>query len=166
VTEERGVLVDDADRVVGTAPRSEIRAGNLLHRGVAVVVRDPAGRIYLHRRTETKDLFPGAFDAVAGGMVQAGESYRAAAVRELAEELGVTARPRFLFRHRYRGERNDAWIAVYETIWDGPVVHQPEEVAWGRWTSLEDAERRAERDVFAEDHRDVFRRYLERRPRR
>ena len=157
------MLVDRDDRAIGEAPRAEIRARNLLHRGVAILVHDPAGRIYVHRRTETKDLFPGAYDMVVGGMVQAGESYQETARRELEEELGIAREPRFRFMHRYRDERNDAWMAVFDVTWDGPVVHQPEEVSWGAWMEETDLIARFAEWTFAPDHLTVFERYLKER---
>lgn len=132
--EERLVLVDLDDRVVGAAPRSRVRAENLLHRAVAVIVLDRSGRLLVHRRTATKDVFPGLWDATVGGTVADGESYAETARREAAEELGVGVgaagtplAPRF--RHRYLGPTVRCWTAVYETVWDGPVRPQPEEVA-------------------------------------
>ncbi|MGI8695317.1 MAG: NUDIX hydrolase, partial [Mycobacteriales bacterium] len=69
-------LYDPADpdgRVLGRAPRSDVRAGNLPHAGTGVLVRDSAGRVYVHRRADTKDVFPGLHDCFAGGVVGAGE---------------------------------------------------------------------------------------------
>ncbi|HEV8653455.1 MAG TPA: hypothetical protein VG276_29660 [Actinomycetes bacterium] len=51
-------LVDTQDRVVGRALRRDVRRDKLLHRGVAVLCRNQAGEIYVHRRTDTKDVFP------------------------------------------------------------------------------------------------------------
>jgi len=53
-----------------------------------VLCRDAAGRIYVHRRTDDKDVYPGMYDMTAGGVLGAGESYLEAARRELAEALG------------------------------------------------------------------------------
>ena len=50
-----------------------MRRDNLPHLVVAVLVRDPAGRVYVHRRTDTKDVFPGMHDCFAAGCMQAGE---------------------------------------------------------------------------------------------
>jgi isopentenyldiphosphate isomerase len=117
--------VDERDEVVGTAPRGEIRAGNLLHRGVAILVQNPTGDVYVHRRTPTKDLFPGMYDMVVGGMVAAGESYEEAARRELSEELGVEpAEITSVLKHRYKGDRNNAWISLYEVPWAGPTTRK------------------------------------------
>ena len=82
-------LYDEAGRPTGSAPRSVVRRDNLRHAATAVVVRDPYGRVYVHRRTDTKDVYPGLLDFCCGGVVQAGEDPAAAARRELAEELGV-----------------------------------------------------------------------------
>src|SRR5215475_2102188 len=108
-----------------------MRARHLLHRCTYVLVRNAADEILVHRRTDTKDIHPGAYDVFAGGVCAAGESYDDCARREVAEELGVVgAELRFLFRHRYRGAHGQAWGAVYEACWDRPVRHQESEVAW------------------------------------
>lgn len=161
--EETGILVDDEDEVTGTAPRSEIRARNLPHRGVAILVLNPAGQIYVHRRTETKDVFPGMYDMVVGGMVTAGESYGETARRELAEELGIKGvDPEFLFRHRYRGDHNNAWISVYEVVWPGPIRHQEAEISWGDHMTEEEIMSKSADWRFAPDHLEVFDRYRSR----
>ena len=145
--EERVALYapdDDAGRVVGTAPRSRMRAENLPHAATAVLLVDDEGRVYVHRRTDTKDVFPGLWDCWAGGVVAAGEDPDDAASRELAEELGVRV-PRLepLFRHWYRDDRTHYLACCYRARWlgtaaSGPVVHQPEEVAEGRWMTLDE----------------------------
>lgn len=154
-------LVDDRDRVVGRATRREIRARNLLHRSVAVLCRNPAGEIYVHRRTDTKDVFPGMYDMFAGGVVAAGESYEECARRELAEELGVVgSEPAFLFKHRYAGPENFVWTAAFEVIWAGPIRIQVEEIAWGEFMPEEELIARLDEWPFVPDGLEVFRRYL------
>jgi hypothetical protein len=44
-----------------------MRVENLLHAATAVVVRDGAGRVYVHRRTPIKDVYPGRRDFASGG---------------------------------------------------------------------------------------------------
>jgi isopentenyldiphosphate isomerase len=136
VVEEIVDVVDEEDRVVGQAPRSEVRARKLWHRGTSILVRNSSGEIYVHRRTDSKDVWPGVYDFFVGGMVAAGESYEQGAVREVAEELGITGAPlRFLFKRSYSGADNPHWDQVYDLVWDGEVRMQESEVAWGDFLS-------------------------------
>ena len=50
------------------------------------------GKFLFQKRKEDKDSFPGMWDAGCTGHVDAGETWRKAALRELAEELGLTVR--------------------------------------------------------------------------
>ncbi len=90
MTEEIVALYDEQGRECGSASRLRMRAENLRHAATCIVLRDGAGRIFLHRRTMTKDVFPGLCDFAAGGVLGAGEDPYAGAIRELAEELGIT----------------------------------------------------------------------------
>ncbi|HET8989375.1 MAG TPA: NUDIX domain-containing protein, partial [Humibacillus sp.] len=150
MTETRDELVALYDRsgaVVGEVARSVMRRENLWHAASSVVVRDPFGRIYLHRRTTTKDVYPGLLDFAAGGVVLAGEDPPLGAVREAEEELGV------------HGVRFEPWgVVAYEdehtryhahrfTVeWDGPVRWQPEEVSWGDWIRVDELVQRLDDD--------------------
>ena len=135
--DELVALVDEDGRVLGSAPRSVVRRDNLLHAATAVLVRDPAGRIYVHRRSDTKDWAPGAWDAAAGGVMVVGEVPYDSALRELDEELGISGVAlAALGTHRYEDATVRCVEHAFETVWDGPVRHQPEEVAEGRWATL------------------------------
>ncbi|MFD8231952.1 NUDIX domain-containing protein [Streptomyces sp. NPDC059696] len=138
-------VVDDNDRVVGRAPRGEVYARGLRHRCVFIQARDAGGRIFVHRRTATKLVFPSLYDMFVGGVVGAGESYDAAALREAEEELGVTGlpRPRHLFTFLYDdGSGRSWWSAVYEVRCELPVRPQAEEVAWHAFLPDAEVERR------------------------
>ncbi len=125
---------DPAGRVVGTAPRELMRAENLPHGATAVLVRRSTGDVYVHRRAGTKDIWPGRHDCAAGGVLQAGEDPVEAAVRELAEELGIEGAELVpLIERWYRGSDTTYFAYAYVTTWDGPVKFADGEVVEGWW---------------------------------
>ncbi len=129
-------LYDEHGNPCGVAPRSRMRAQNLRHAATAVIVRNSLGQVYVHRRTATKDVYPGRRDFAAGGVIAAGEDPDAAAVRELAEELGVTGVPLTPLRQGYYADAHTTFHGFcYLTVWDGAIRWQPEEVASGEWLS-------------------------------
>ena len=151
-------LIDPADRVIGWARRGAVRHRNLLHRGVGILCRDGAGRIYVHRRTATKDLFPSMYDMFVGGVVARGEGYEQAARREIAEELGIAgAAPRRIFTHLYLGDRNRSLVAVYDVIWEGAIRHQEEEVSWGAYMTAREIEEKLRIWPFVPDGEEIYR---------
>ncbi len=132
-------LVDADGFVVGSAERSVVRRDNLRHAATAVLVRDPGGRIYVHRRSPDKDWAPSHHDAAAGGILTYGEEPAESAARELAEELGIegaTLHP--LGLSRYEDSTTRVVEHAFEATWDGPLVHADGEVVWGAWMTLED----------------------------
>lgn len=138
-------IVDDNDRVLAQVPRGEAYARGLRHRCVFIQARDAAGRLFVHRRTPTKLVFPSLYDMFVGGVVGAGESYDEAALREAEEELGVSGlpRPEFLFKFLYDdGAGKSWWSAVYEVRCDLPVDPQAEEVQWHDFLTPDEVERR------------------------
>ena len=154
-------VVDEHDRVTGTATRGEVYRLGLTHRCVFILVRNPQGRIFVHRRTDTKLFAPGAYDMFVGGVVGAGETYADAAVREAEEELGVSGvEPRPLFTYLFRQDRLSWWCDVYEAGWDGPVSPQAEEVAWHDWLTEDELAARLTEWDFVPDGREAYRRYL------
>lgn len=136
-------IVDENDQVVGQAPRGEATERGLLHRCVFIEARDAEGRLFVHRRTATKLVFPSHYDMFVGGVVGAGESYDEAALREAEEELGVSGLPRPvpLFKFLYRSPGHSWWSYVYEVRCGLPVDPQVEEVDWHAFLTDEELER-------------------------
>jgi len=136
-TEPVALYGDDGRPTGEVAPRAEVRARNLRHAATLVVVRNSAGEVYVHRRTDTKDVFPGRHDFAAGGVLQAGEIPYDAAVREAFEELGVHGVELTALGEADYADEHTAYHAfAYTCVYDGPITWQPEEVAWGAWVSV------------------------------
>ncbi|MFE9769071.1 NUDIX domain-containing protein [Streptomyces sp. NPDC005808] len=137
-------IVDENDQVIGQSPRGEAYALGLRHRCVFIQARDAQGRIFVHRRTSTKLVFPSLYDMFVGGVVGAGETYDEAALREAEEELGVSGLPGPvpLFKFLYdNGAGQTWWSSVYEVRCELPVAPQVEEVAWHAFLPEDEVER-------------------------
>jgi 8-oxo-dGTP pyrophosphatase MutT (NUDIX family) len=153
-------VVDEQDRVVGQARRGEATERRLRIRCVFVLVRDPDCRIFVHRRTAHKLVFPSLHDMFVGGVVGAGESYGDAALREAEEELGVSGLPRPvpLFRFRYDGPEHTWWSSVHEVRCPQPVKPQVEEVAWHTFLTEEELEEKLPLWTWVPDGLEAYRR--------
>jgi len=135
-------IVDANDEVIGQADREECHANFLRHRAIQVFVFDPKGKIFVQKRSRKKDVFPGLFEASCSGHVQAGEAYRQAAVRELAEELGITHTEhelKELFTFKLNAKPEHEIVKQYSVQCDCIGKLQKEEVESGTfmtWESL------------------------------
>lgn len=134
-------VVDADNRVVDTLPRAEVHRRGLRHRAVHMLVEDRAGRIYLQRRAESKDVDPGLWDTSAAGHVDAGEDYEAAARRELEEELGLTdVTLETLCELPARLETGLEFVRVYRGVTGAEPRPDPREIIEGGWWSPADIE--------------------------
>jgi 8-oxo-dGTP diphosphatase len=96
-------------------------------RGVAVLLLDRWGRVLLQLRDDDlpPERFPGHW-SFPGGLIEAGESPDAAAVRELEEETGLLLEDLRLFRvYRRSDEIPTALVAVQHVYFADPDI--PEE---------------------------------------
>ncbi|NBD37266.1 MAG: NUDIX domain-containing protein [Verrucomicrobia bacterium] len=152
-------VVDAADRVIGTAPRGEVHRRGLFHRAVHILIKRADGDLFLQKRSAAKDTHPLKWDSSASGHLDAGESYPAAAVRELEEELGlVGARPAFLDRIEASPATDNEFVEVYGLHHEGPFRLHPGEISGGRWVAPEELSAWIERDpdAFAPGFRTVL----------
>jgi len=126
-------VVDENDCVVGQASRAEVHRKKLLHRAVHILVFDTRGSVVLQKRSMAKDTCPGLLSTSCAGHVDAGETYDAAAVRELGEELGVPANAaqtmKFLFKMRPCSEIGWEFVHVYKLDkFAGTLAPSPAEI--------------------------------------
>ena len=123
------MVVDAEDRVLRHAPRGECHADpTLMHRTVHVVVETGAG-LLLQRRGFDKDKGAGLWDSACAGHVEPGETYLQAAIRELEEELGLSAEPTFVGTCRVDGEGETELCGVHTLVHAGPFTFALPELA-------------------------------------
>jgi isopentenyldiphosphate isomerase len=156
------IIVDKENNEVGVVPRREMRSGRLRHRATYILVFNTKGELFLQKRTQTKDVFPGYYDVAAGGVVLARESYEEGAIRELGEELGIRETSLIsLFDFYYEDEYIRLWGRAFACEYDGELVLQEEEVESGEFIGVDEVFRLAETEPFTPDCLYVLQRYLE-----
>src|SRR2546423_3913104 len=121
MSEEILDVVDEHDQVIGREARSEVHRRGLRHRAVHVLVFDGEGRVFLQKRSASKDTFPGVWDSSASGHLCSGEDYDSCAVRELQEEIGlaISSPPERLFKMDACQETGQEHVWVYRCVANG-----------------------------------------------
>src|SRR5438132_12540169 len=131
--EESFSIVDEFDRVIGSSPRSQVHANNLLHRAVHLLIFHSAEEVFLQLRSRRKDRHPLLWDSSAAGHVNAGEEYDQAAARELTEELGIQI-PLEKVAKLTASERTDCeFVSLYYGSHDGKLRLNPNEIEAGQF---------------------------------
>ena len=143
--------VDSLGTVLRLVTRRQMRAEALWHRAVFIVVRSASGDVLVHRRAETKDVWPGWWDVAVGGVVSPGESWEVAAQRELAEELGVSGALRPLGTGAYADDDVKVVAACFEAVCDGPFAFSDGEITTTQWVSAGDLRVRIGQNSFLPD---------------
>ena len=98
------------------------------------------GRMLLQQRQSFKDGWPGLWDVTAGGSALAGETSRAAAERELWEEMGIAAslEGRLPALTMTFPDGFDDYYLLQRDVALADLRLQPEEVQDARWATQEE----------------------------
>ncbi len=89
INETKYDLVDLQDNFVRVGTKNNVMNLKLYKRSVHILLINNKGDILVCKRSASKENYPNQITSSAGGKVERGESYKAAAIRELNEELGV-----------------------------------------------------------------------------
>ena len=110
---------------------------------VHVCVFNAAGQLLIQRRSAKKVTYPLRWDVTAAGAVDAGETPRQAAERELREEMGIAvdlSRVRPVMTVNFPNGFDDMF-AVERELDPKELTLQTEEVCEAKWVTLAEAER-------------------------
>lgn len=123
-----------------TAERGAPKGPGELRLVVHVCVFDRRGRLLIQQRAPEKFIFPNLWDVSVGGGVDAGETSRQGAEREVREELGLALdlskiRPNLTMNF----DRGFEDFYLLERDVDITALHlQPEEVQAVKWATLDE----------------------------
>ena len=119
-------------------------------------------QVLLQKRAQDKDSYPGCYDISSAGHIPAGVDYIPSALRELQEELGITARAEELI---HCGDRVILWDDVFQgrefhdrqysrvfVLWrdleESDFAIQAEELESVRWMDFEACITGVEQNLF------------------
>lgn len=109
-------IVDAHDDIVGKASRVEAHKKGLLHRIAYVMLFDPDGRIFMQKRSASKETYANCWEGSLSGHLLSGETYKEAAERELHEELGACVSRKHLkniVEFGFNGEEERALVTLF-----------------------------------------------------
>lgn len=136
--EEYFDVVDENNQVIGRASRRECHHNpGLIHRDVHILVFNSKGNLFLKKRSKNKDLYPGVWETSACGHLNCGETYIAAALRELDEELGIIdVSLKKISQYKNFSEVERQITELFVCYYDGPIKLNSDEASEGGFFSL------------------------------
>ena len=162
IKEEWFPIVDEQGNVTGRATRRECHSGSmLLHPVVHLHIFDSTGRLYMQRRSMSKEIQPGKWDTAVGGHVDDGETIEEALRREVREELGISDfEPQHLFTYLFQSSIEREMVHAYRTTYEGTIVVDPVEIDEGRYWTIEEIQSHLGKGVFTPNFEQEFAKLL------
>ncbi|SPD76004.1 Mutator MutT protein [uncultured Desulfobacterium sp.] len=131
-------VVDESDMVIGSATRRECNSNpNLIHRAAYALIFSSDGRLFLHKRSNTKDTCPSLWSISVAGHVDQGETYEQTIRREIIEEIGIDLKVEYLEKYLLRHINESEFSAVFRAYSDGPFKLNKKEIEKGGFFRLD-----------------------------
>lgn len=143
-------VVQEDGMVVARAGREYCHSGShLLHPVVHLHLVDRQARIYLQKRSEKKNLYPGRWDTAVGGHVSYGESICEALFREAGEELHLREfNPIFLGSYCCDSAVDYEFVSIFAAVGSFNPDPDGDEVSEGRWWTVKEIEKSMKKGIF------------------
>lgn len=141
--EELFPIVNESGCTVGSATRSQCHSGSMiLHPVVHLHIVTSDNKIYLQRRSLSKDIQPGKWDTAVGGHVDFGEAIVDALHREAREELGITFESEiklmsYVFQSEVERELVNVFMLKVDEAGFTPILDKDEVIDGRFWSQME-----------------------------
>ncbi len=133
------------------------------HMVVDILVRHTDGTFLLTKRDMRKDVYPGYWEASAGGSAIAGEEPLQAAERELFEETGLRALRMELVSHSFREPSHSmfySYLATVDADKDSVVLQEGETVDY-KWVDDRGLIEYVRSDLAIKTHNDRYKSFID-----
>lgn len=143
--EDYVVLVDNNNKVLGTAPKLETHNANTpLHRAFSLFLFNPKGELLLQQRSKNKKTWPLVWSNSCCGHPMLNESNKDAVRRRLLFELGIRLEkiyeilPNFSYKAEMNGIVENEICPVFVGFSDKAVNPNKDQVEGIRWIKWQD----------------------------
>ena len=109
------IAVNNKDEITNFILRSNAHKNQVLHRAIGVIIKKD-NKIFVQKRSQNKDVFPGFYEASLSGHVSKDETYKTTALRELKEELGLNIKKSklvFLGKKLIKTKKDNHFMTFY-----------------------------------------------------
>lgn len=139
--EDKVILVNENNDVIGSIEKMEAHKRGLLHRAFSVFVFNSRKQLLIHKRAITKYHSGGLWTNTCCSHPREGESIENAAHRRLMEEMGFDCKLVEIFSFVYMAELEDGMKEheldqVLIGVYDGNPFPDPDEVSACEWKDI------------------------------
>lgn len=140
--EEKVVLVNENNEVLGLMPKMEAHEKGLLHRAISILLYNSDGEMLIQQRAATKYHWPLIWSNAVCSHPRENEGFQEAAERRLQEELNISCSLKEIHRFIYKAKDDltslieHEYDVVYEGQYDDEIPFNPDEIASIRWITL------------------------------
>ena len=130
-------VINEDDIVIDTMSSQKIHKAHLLHRSVHIIVQNYEKEIYVRRRSDHLELYPGVWTSSVGEHVFVGEYYEQAAQKALEGFLGLDTSLVFVGKQRVEDAIENELMGVFLSFSNKIPYLNPEHSESGAFLSLE-----------------------------